>query len=92
MYYKQDFKQYLENQGNYNYAIIDPPWNYDSKPNAVMYNQLTYELWDNNDLKLMYLCSALTGPLTVSLYETCVLPTLASTLNSLFILSTIISR
>ena len=54
MYYKQDFKQYLENQGNYNYAIIDPPWNYDSKPNAVMYNQLTYELWDNNDLKLMF--------------------------------------
>ena len=54
VYYKQDFKKYLENQGDYDYAIIDPPWNYDSKPTAVMVNQLTYDLWDNADLKKVF--------------------------------------
>ena len=53
-YYREDFKQFLNRNLRFDYAIIDPPWNYNSKPLAVMYNQLTYDLWDNEDLKLFF--------------------------------------
>lgn len=53
-YYREDFKKFLNRNMRFDYAIIDPPWNYNSKPLAVMYNQLTYDLWDNNDLKLFF--------------------------------------
>ena len=51
MYYKQDFEKWLdENVNQYDYAIIDPPWNYDDKRPAMLQNQLTYNLWDNTKL------------------------------------------
>lgn len=53
-YYKEDFKKFLKRNLRFDYAIIDPPWNYTSKPLAVMYNQLTYNLWDNEDLQLFF--------------------------------------
>lgn len=53
MYYKQDFKQYLEKQGKYSYAIIDPPWHLNSQPPGLFKNQLTYTLWNNADLHLL---------------------------------------
>lgn len=54
MYYKKDFKEFLmTNNVKYDFAIIDPPWNYNSKPPAVMNNQLTYSLWNNDDLKFI---------------------------------------
>jgi len=53
-YYKEDFKEFLKRNIRFDYAIIDPPWNYNSKPLALMRNQLTYSLWDNEDLKLFF--------------------------------------
>ena len=54
MYYKEDFKTFLDRDTDYNFAIVDPPWNYTSKPRVLTYNQLTYSLWDNNDLSLIF--------------------------------------
>ena len=51
MYHNVDFEVFLDiNDTQYGFAIIDPPWNYDDKPPAVMEKQLTYELWDNMKL------------------------------------------
>lgn len=54
MYYKKDYKEFISNMSKYDFAIIDPPWNYTSKPYAVMRNQLTYSLWDNKDLEYIF--------------------------------------
>lgn len=51
-FYKMDFEDFIDkNINNYDYAIIDPPWNYDDKPKSVTIHQLTYNLWDNFKLK-----------------------------------------
>lgn len=45
MHYKVDYKEYLNNQGNYDYAIIDPPWHYNQPAKkSVAKNQLNYNL------------------------------------------------
>lgn len=54
MYFRQDFKTFISEMPHYDFAIIDPPWNYYSKPYAVMRNQLTYNLWDNKDLEYIF--------------------------------------
>lgn len=52
MYMKMDFEEFLNrNITSYDYAIIDPPWNYDDKPPALLNNQLTYNLWENVKLE-----------------------------------------
>lgn len=55
MYQNMDFEKWLDtNINQYDYAIIDPPWNYDDKPPAVSNKQLTYSLWDNIKLKDLF--------------------------------------
>ena len=55
MYFKEDYKQFLNNiSSKYSYIILDPPWNYDDKPPAVTRNQLTYNLWENTELKEIF--------------------------------------
>lgn len=51
-FYKMDFEEFIDtNINRYDYAIIDPPWNYDDKPNNVMIHQVIYNLWDNIKLR-----------------------------------------
>ena len=46
-----DFEEFLDtNVNQYDYAIIDPPWNYEDKPPAIRKEQVTYNLWDNMKL------------------------------------------
>ena len=55
MYYNMDFETWLnQNVNKYDYAIIDPPWNYDDKPPSVTNNQLTYNIWENLKLRDIY--------------------------------------
>lgn len=55
MYYNMDFETWLnQNVNKYDYAIIDPPWNYDDKPPSVTNNQLTYNVWENLKLRDIY--------------------------------------
>lgn len=50
-FYKMDFEEFIDtNVNSYDYAIIDPPWNYDDKPPSVTTHQVTYDLWDNMKL------------------------------------------
>ena len=49
-HYQMDFQEFLDSDtSRYDYAIIDPPWNYDDKPPSIE-NQLSYSLWDNMKL------------------------------------------
>ena len=40
--------------GDYDYCIIDPPWDYNDKSPSVLDNQLTYELWKNDELRFVF--------------------------------------
>ncbi len=48
-YIKCDYKEYIKKDHNFDYYIIDPPWNYLSKPPGLFKNQLIYSLWDDNN-------------------------------------------
>ena len=51
-FFNMDFQNFLNtNINKYDYAIIDPPWNYDDKPKSIRIHQVTYNLWDNIELK-----------------------------------------
>lgn len=58
MYFKEDFKSWLEehqDKKEYAFGIVDPPWSYnDSHRPALITNQLTYKLWNNSDLNLIF--------------------------------------
>ena len=52
MYTQIDFEKWLDtNVNKYEFAIVDPPWNYNDKRPSLSVKQLTYNLWDNMKLK-----------------------------------------
>lgn len=55
-YIQKDYKSYIMDMEFKDYSIIDPPWSYDDKPPALLNNQLTYTLWNDNynDLKFIF--------------------------------------
>ncbi len=49
-----DYKDFLKEEVIYDYAIVDPPWSYDDIRPKLKINQLSYNLWDNTDLNLIF--------------------------------------
>jgi N6-adenosine-specific RNA methylase IME4 len=44
---KSDYIDYLKTATEKDFAIVDPPWDYNDKENPAISNNLTYSRWDN---------------------------------------------
>jgi N6-adenosine-specific RNA methylase IME4 len=51
----QSYKDYILQMEDKDSCIIDPPWNYDDKPERLLRKQLSYNLWIDNNKELEFL-------------------------------------